>query len=211
MCGESRSPASSTASRSTLTVDYAGDIWDLFSAYTVFAGLAVVSLFAFHGATFLSLRMEGELRTRIEGVARRLAVPAAPLGAVYPRLDSRGRDGSQRQGSLSAGATGRARRRCPGARCVFVLTGRYGKGFVLTACGVVALVCDALYEPLPARDGVEPGLRKQSHRRRRGVPHYALTVMSVAALILVPLVLLYQGWTYYVFRRRLGGESTVSS
>ena len=40
--------------------------------------------------------------------------------------------------------------------------------------------------------------------------HYALTVMSVAALILVPLVLLYQGWTYYVFRRRLGGESTVS-
>ena len=32
----------------------------------------------------------------------------------------------------------------------------------------------------------------------------------VAALILVPLVLLYQGWTYYVFRRRLGGETTVS-
>ena len=37
--------------------------------------------------------------------------------------------------------------------------------------------------------------------------HYALQVMSVVALIFVPLVLLYQGWTYHVFRHRLGAES----
>ena len=36
--------------------------------------------------------------------------------------------------------------------------------------------------------------------------HYALQVMSVVALIFVPLVLLYQGWTYYVFRARVGSE-----
>lgn len=36
--------------------------------------------------------------------------------------------------------------------------------------------------------------------------NYSLEVMSVAALILLPLVLFYQGWTYYVFRRRLGGQ-----
>ena len=30
--------------------------------------------------------------------------------------------------------------------------------------------------------------------------------MSVVALIFVPLVLLYQGWTYYVFRARVGSE-----
>ena len=36
--------------------------------------------------------------------------------------------------------------------------------------------------------------------------HYALQVMTVVALIFVPLVLIYQGWTYYVFRARLGGE-----
>jgi cytochrome bd ubiquinol oxidase subunit II len=29
--------------------------------------------------------------------------------------------------------------------------------------------------------------------------------MSVVALIFVPLVVLYQGWTYYVFRHRIGG------
>ena len=36
--------------------------------------------------------------------------------------------------------------------------------------------------------------------------HYALAVMTVVALIFTPLILLYQGWTYYVFRHRLGGE-----
>jgi cytochrome d ubiquinol oxidase subunit II len=35
--------------------------------------------------------------------------------------------------------------------------------------------------------------------------HYALAVMTVVALVFVPIVLVYQGWTYYVFRQRLGG------
>jgi len=33
---------------------------------------------------------------------------------------------------------------------------------------------------------------------------YTLTVMTVIALILVPIVLIYQGWTYYIFRERIG-------
>jgi cytochrome d ubiquinol oxidase subunit II len=40
--------------------------------------------------------------------------------------------------------------------------------------------------------------------------HYALGVMTVAALILTPILLLYQGWTYYVFRARVGGEEVES-
>jgi cytochrome d ubiquinol oxidase subunit II len=36
--------------------------------------------------------------------------------------------------------------------------------------------------------------------------HYTLKVMTIVALIFLPLVLLYQGWTYHVFRKRLGGS-----
>ena len=36
--------------------------------------------------------------------------------------------------------------------------------------------------------------------------HYTLAVMSVVALIVAPVVLLYQAWTYHVFRARVGGE-----
>jgi cytochrome d ubiquinol oxidase subunit II len=38
--------------------------------------------------------------------------------------------------------------------------------------------------------------------------HYTLAVMTVVAAIITPVVLLYQGWTYHVFRRRLGAESS---
>ena len=35
---------------------------------------------------------------------------------------------------------------------------------------------------------------------------YTLTVMSVIALIFVPVVLAYQGWSYYMFRKRITAE-----
>ena len=41
--------------------------------------------------------------------------------------------------------------------------------------------------------------------------HYALQVITVVAAIFIPLVLLYQGWTYYVFRKRLGGRGRTRS
>jgi cytochrome d ubiquinol oxidase subunit II len=37
--------------------------------------------------------------------------------------------------------------------------------------------------------------------------HYSLAVMTVVAAIFVPLVLLYQGWTYHVFHARVGGAA----
>src|SRR4249920_691166 len=63
--------------------NYAGDLADLFSPYTVFAGIAVVLLFAFHGATFLTLRTFGDVHDRAGHAARRLAIPAALVAAVF--------------------------------------------------------------------------------------------------------------------------------
>ena len=39
---------------------------------------------------------------------------------------------------------------------------------------------------------------------------YALKVMTIVALVLVPLILLYQGWSYFVFRRRVVGPPTAA-
>ena len=61
---------------------FAGGFADLFSVYTVFAGIATVALFAFHGATFLTLRTTGELCARAAAAARRLSIPAAAVGAA---------------------------------------------------------------------------------------------------------------------------------
>ena len=62
----------------------------------------------------------------------------------------------------------------------------------------------ALHEPLPARHGLEPRLRATaSPSTTPSSAHYTLAVMTVVALIVTPLILLYQGWTYYVFRARI--------
>ena len=63
--------------------DFTGTFWDLFNAYTVFAGLAVVLFFAFHGAVFLTLRTTGDLCERALKAARMLALPAAALAAAF--------------------------------------------------------------------------------------------------------------------------------
>src|SRR5262245_35048195 len=63
--------------------DFAGDFGDLFTGYTVLAGLAVVLLFAFHGATYLTIRTTGDLCERAARAARRLSLLAAVVGAGF--------------------------------------------------------------------------------------------------------------------------------
>ena len=63
--------------------DYAGDFWDLFTVYTVLAGIAFVLVFAFHGAIFLTLRTTGDLCERARRAARLLAIPAVAVGAAF--------------------------------------------------------------------------------------------------------------------------------
>ncbi len=65
---------------------------------------------------------------------------------------------------------------------------------------------DDLHEPLPARDGLEPAVLNSLTVQNASSAHYTLVVMTVIALIIMPVVLLYQGWTYHVFRHRLEGE-----
>ena len=65
------------------TGDFSGSFWDLFNAYTLLAGVTVVVVFAFHGATFLTLRTQGGLLERAGEASRRLSVPAAVLGAAF--------------------------------------------------------------------------------------------------------------------------------
>src|SRR5437763_1251888 len=62
---------------------FAGTFLDLFSGYTVFAGLTVVCLFAFHGATYLNLRTVGDLCERAGAMARRLSLPAVTLAIAF--------------------------------------------------------------------------------------------------------------------------------
>jgi cytochrome d ubiquinol oxidase subunit II len=41
--------------------------------------------------------------------------------------------------------------------------------------------------------------------------HYTLKVMTYVAVVLTPIVLIYQGWTYWIFRKRINPNQIASA
>jgi len=187
--------------------DYAGTFWDLFSPYTLFAGVAVVLLFAFHGATFLTLRTVGELRDRAEHAARRVALPAVVLSAVFliwtvvVAMDNNDKDLFPPALPAASGIV------ALGLALVFLFRGSEGRAFAMTGLGAISVVATLFVSLYPQVMVSNPDFGNSLTVDGAASSHYALQVMSVVALIFVPVVLVYQGWTYYVFRRRVGGEA----
>ena len=185
---------------------FSGDFFDLFGAYTVLAGLAVVALFALHGATYLTLRTVGDLHERAVAAARLLSIPALVLGiatvawtvAVAHNRNSRGVFATTIPAALTAIvlllAVGLTRTRASG--WAFTTT-------ALATVGFVATIFTGLYPRVLVS---HPTFANSLTVSNAAAGHYLLKVITIVAVIFVPLLLLYQGWTYYVFRKRLGGE-----
>jgi cytochrome d ubiquinol oxidase subunit II len=188
--------------------EYAGGFRHLFTPYTVFAGIAVVLLFAFHGATFLTLRIAGDLGGRANSAARKLAVPAALVAAAFViwtvavAMDRNDKDLLPPALPAAVAIVALA------LALVFLFAGRSGRAFAMTAVATVSVVATLFTSLYPRVMVSSPNFENSLTVDGAASSHYALTVMSVVALIFVPLVLLYQGWTYYVFRKRLGGEAS---
>jgi cytochrome d ubiquinol oxidase subunit II len=185
---------------------FSGDFLDLFSGYTVVAGLAVVALFAAHGATYLTLRTVGDFRARAAAMARRLSVPAVVLGiAIVAWTVVVAHDRNARgvlPTLLPAGLTATA------LILALVLTGtrRDGWAFTATALGTVGFVATIFTGLYPRVLVSHPTFANSLTISNAASGHYALKFITIIAAIFVPLLLIYQGWTYYVFRKRLGGE-----
>jgi cytochrome bd ubiquinol oxidase subunit II len=183
---------------------YAGDFWDLFTAYTVLGGIAFVSVFAFHGANFLTLRTSGDLCRRSRLAARALAVPAVAVGAAFliwtvkVAVDRNDKDvfPPVLPAALAIAAFALA--------ALLVYVRRNGIAFALTSVGILALVATLFTSLYPRVMVSDPDFSHSLTVSGAASAHYTLAVMTVVALIIAPLVLLYQGWTYHVFRHRVG-------
>ncbi len=185
---------------------YAGTMLDLFTPYTVLAGVAVAALFALHGATFLCLRTDGTLRERAGAAARRLAVPAAMLVAallvctvfVAHDRNARGVVGPAVPAAVGVVAVALA--------AALVLARRRRPAFLATAAGAAAIVATIYVGLYPRVMVSRPEFEHSLTVAGTASAHYTLVVMTVVAAIFLPLVLAYQGWTYHVFRARAAGE-----
>jgi cytochrome bd ubiquinol oxidase subunit II len=190
---------------------FAGNFLDLFSPYTVVAGIATVLLFAFHGATYLTLKTSGDLLQRARHASRRLALPAGIVSAgflvwtVAVAMDRNDKDLFPPVLPAVAGIVALL------LAVVFAFSGRSGWTFTMTGAGTVLLVATLFTSLYPRVMVSNPDFANSLTVEGAASSNYALKVMTVAALILAPLVLLYQGWTYHVFRGRLGLEEEPGS
>jgi cytochrome d ubiquinol oxidase subunit II len=177
---------------------YTGGLAGLLNVYALAGGLTTVAVFALHGLIFVALRTRGDIRIRTRRVATRLgSLMAAPALAVlvWSQLDRfrplaalpAALAGVALLGALFAGRTGRLRR-----------------AFMLTAA-TIGLAAATLFISL--YPDVMPSSTDPSHSltvTNASSSAYTLRIMTVLALAATPVVLAYQGWTYWVFLRRVG-------
>ncbi|WP_101784553.1 cytochrome d ubiquinol oxidase subunit II [Nonomuraea indica] len=175
--------------------EYTGTLFTLLTPYALLGGLATLLLFTQHGAVFLALRTTGELRGRAVRAARLLA-PATMLVVTAFLLLAR-------SGALSWAAVGVAFAGMLGALLATV-SGRDGWAFTASAVAIVGFAA-ALFTSL--WPNVMPALDPANSLTVTNAASnpYTLTVMTWVAGIFTPVVLGYQAWTYWVFRRRVTG------
>jgi cytochrome d ubiquinol oxidase subunit II len=186
--------------------EFSGGLLDLFGGYAILGGLASLTLFAFHGAVFLTLRTAGEVRRRAKTFAIRLVVPAAALVLaifVWSAAGSGDSDGKWIAATLLATVAAVLLTLSLG----LVFRDRDGAAFAATAlaiCSSVAAFFVALY----------PSVLVSSSKPTSGLTvfstsssHHTLAMMAIVALVFTPIVLVYQAWTYWVFRARLRGDA----
>ncbi len=191
--------------------EYAGGFFDLFTPYTVFAGATVVLLFAYHGAAYLTLRTSGGLGERAAAAARRLAVPAAVAVAALVAWTVVVAADSNERGVLGPAIPAAAAAAAVVLSAAFVLRGRAGWAFTMTALATVLVVATIFTGLYPRVLVSSPEFANSLTISNASSSHYALKVMTIVALVLTPVVLLYQAWTYHVFRARIGGTGPVQS
>jgi len=186
--------------------DFTGTFWDLFSGYTVLGGVTIVLLFAFHGSTYLTIRTAGDLCVRAVVAARRFSVLALLAVAgflswtVAVAVDHN--DKSVFPPVLPA-ALGIA---AAVLAVLFAVRRRSGWAFAATAVATVGWVATMFTSLYPRVMVSSPNFGNSLTVDNASSAHYTLVLMTVIAAIFVPLVLLYQGWTYHVFRARVGGR-----
>lgn len=185
--------------------EFTGSLLTLLNPYGLIGGVASVALFTLNGAIFLTLRTKGELLERCRAAAGKVAWFAPPIVFAFLAWTY--------VNALEAEETGIVPGVVPLTAVALVIitpfvvsARREGWAFVTTALSI-ALITATMFLNLFPR--VMPSSIDKAYDLtiwNASSTHYTLVVMSIVALILTPVVLLYQGWTYYVFRQRLSAD-----
>lgn len=186
---------------------YVGGFFALLNPYSLLVGVTTLLLFFLHGVLFVALKTDGPVHEDARKLAARAAVPtvlAAAATVVWTVGIASGREAPLLWLVMATGAVAAVSLL---SAVGFSLRGRDGMAFfagILTVLFAVVMLFSALF-PFVMPSTLDPA-NSLTIQNASSTP-YTLTIMSWTALIALPLVLLYQSWTYWVFRKRVTRSS----
>jgi len=177
-----------------------GNFFDLLTGYGLMTGLTLLVLCLLHGATFLKLRTSGELRDRARAAGHVFGLIAIVVNLAWVIWTL----------VVIGGGTVPQPTQIFGMIAVIFAwaltsTDRDGWAFASSAVALAAAIGQifiALY-PNVMISSTNHAYNLTVNNVASG--HYALVVMTVVAVLFLPLVLLYQGWSFHVFHGRVTG------
>ncbi|MFE5852477.1 cytochrome d ubiquinol oxidase subunit II [Streptomyces sp. NPDC056500] len=181
-------------------MEYVGNFFDLLNPYSLLGGLVTLSLFTFHGTVFVALKTVGDIRTRARALAQKLGLATAVLALgflIWTQLNHG--DGTSLVAMVIAVVA-------LVAAIAANQRGREGWSFAFSGVTIIAAVAMLFLTLFP---NVMPSTLNDAWSltvTNASSTPYTLKIMTWCAGIATPVVLLYQGWTYWVFRKRIGTQ-----
>ncbi|KOU05390.1 MULTISPECIES: cytochrome d ubiquinol oxidase subunit II [Streptomyces] len=181
-------------------LEYVGSVGDLLNPYALLGGLVTLTLFTFHGTVFTALKTVGEIRERARTLALRVGLVTAVLALAFLLWTQADSGNAKSLVALVVAVAALV------AALLANRAGREGWSFALSGVTIVAAVAMLFLTLFP---NVMPSTLNPDWSltvTNASSSAYTLKIMTWLAVIATPVVLLYQGWTYWVFRKRIGTQ-----
>jgi cytochrome d ubiquinol oxidase subunit II len=177
--------------------EFTGTMLTLLNPFGLLGGLVTLTLFAAHGAMFIALKTDGEIRHRARALAVRIGAAAAVLAVVFMVWTQ------EKTGTAASAVVFVVAALSLVAGLLAARAGREGWAFTGTfltiGLAVVGLFVALFPDVMPSSTDPAWSLTTTN----AAATAYTLKVMTWVAVVFTPIVLGYQAWTYWVFRKRI--------
>jgi cytochrome bd ubiquinol oxidase subunit II len=184
--------------------NYTGSFFGLLVPFGLYTGITLTVLCLFVGAAYLTLKTEGVLHDRVSRLSGRLGWLAALITFGWLTWIHVGLGVGFLPHPIEAVAL------------VAVIGGAWlaethseGWAFAAAAVAIGTVVASIFFELFPRVMVSSTNAAYNLTVANSSSPSYTLKVMTVVAVIFFPVVLAYQGWSLYVFRKRIVGPQTT--
>lgn len=177
--------------------EFTGSLFTLLNPFGLLGGLVTLSLFVTHGAMFVALKTDGEIRHRARNLAVQSGLGAAVLAVVFLVW------AQLKTGDFASAVAFVVAAASLLAGIAAASQGREGWAFLGTFLTIAAAVAGLFLALFPdvMPSSTDPLFSLTT--TNAAATAYTLTVMTWVAVIFTPIVLLYQAWSYWVFRKRI--------